>query len=40
MLTPWGRVDRESPALALARVAVATLPTSVGAALGDILPGT
>jgi uncharacterized membrane protein len=40
MLTLWGRVDWASPALALAQVAVATLPMTVGAALGDILPGT
>ena len=39
-LTLWGRVDRGSPALALAQVAVVALPMTVGAALGDVLPGT
>lgn len=39
-LTVWGRLDWTTPTLALAQVAVATLPMSIGAALGDILPGT
>lgn len=40
MLTAWGRVSWASPDLALATVVVAFVPMSVGAALGDILPGT
>jgi len=40
LLTAWGRVDWGSPTLALASVVVAFVPMSVGAALGDILPGT
>lgn len=40
MLTAWGRVDWSDPALALANVVVAFVPMSVGAALGDILPGS
>jgi len=40
LLTAWGRVDWSSPTLALASVLVAFVPMSVGAALGDILPGT
>jgi len=40
MLTAWGRVDWADPALALANVVVAFVPMSVGAALGDILPGS
>ena len=40
MLTAWGRVDWNEPLLALASVVVAFVPMSVGAALGDILPGS
>ncbi|MEF8838785.1 MAG: DUF2391 family protein [Haloarculaceae archaeon] len=40
MLTAWGRVDWTAPALALANVVVAFVPMSVGAALGDIIPGS
>jgi len=40
MLTAWGRVDWNEPLLALANVVVAFVPMSVGAALGDILPGS
>ena len=40
VMTGWGRVDWSTPTLAFATVAVAFLPMSVGAALGDILPGT
>jgi len=39
MLTAWGRVDWTEPVLAAASVVVAFVPMSVGAALGDILPG-
>jgi uncharacterized membrane protein len=40
LLTGWGRVDWATPALAFANVVVAFVPMSVGAALGDILPGS
>jgi len=40
LLTGWGRVDWGTPALAFANVVVAFVPMSVGAALGDILPGS
>lgn len=40
LLTGWGRVDWAEPVLALASVVVAWLPMSIGAALGDILPGS
>nr|WP_256308203.1 DUF2391 domain-containing protein [Halobellus litoreus] len=39
-MTAWGRVAWSEPALAFATVVVAFVPMSVGAALGDILPGT
>jgi uncharacterized membrane protein len=39
-MTAWGRVDWTDPALALASIAVAWVPMAIGAALGDILPGT
>lgn len=40
LMTAWGRVDWATPTLALADVVVAFVPMSIGAALGDILPGT
>jgi uncharacterized membrane protein len=40
MLTAWGRVDWATPWLAVGDVVVAFLPMSIGAALGDILPGS
>ena len=40
MMTAWGRVDWAAPLLALATVVAAFVPMSVGAALGDILPGS
>ncbi|GAB3321028.1 MULTISPECIES: DUF2391 family protein [Haloplanus] len=40
LLTGWGRVDWAAPTLAFANVVVAFVPMSVGAALGDILPGS
>jgi len=40
MLTVWGRVDWNEPLLALANIVVAFVPMSIGAALGDILPGS
>jgi uncharacterized membrane protein len=39
-MTAWGRVDWARPVLALSQVAVAFAPMAVGAALGDILPGS
>ena len=39
-LTAWGRVDWGVPAVATGSVVAAYLPMAVGAALGDILPGT
>ncbi|RDI71451.1 DUF2391 family protein [Halopelagius longus] len=40
LMTGWGRVDWSTPGLAIADVVVAFVPMSIGAALGDILPGT
>lgn len=40
LMTAWGRVNWGTPLLAMADVAVAFVPMSIGAALGDILPGT
>jgi len=40
LLTAWGRIGWGTPLLALANVVVAFVPMSVGAALGDILPGS
>jgi uncharacterized membrane protein len=40
LLTVWGRVDWGEPSLALANVVVAFVPMSIGAALGDLLPGS
>ncbi|MDZ7745688.1 MAG: DUF2391 family protein [Halobacteriales archaeon] len=39
-LTGWGRIEWASPLLALATTTVAFVPMSIGAALGDILPGS
>lgn len=39
-MTVWGRVDWSDPWLALSTVSVAFVPMAIGAALGDILPGT
>jgi uncharacterized membrane protein len=38
--TAWGRITWAEPAAAVGRVVAAHLPMAVGAALGDILPGT
>jgi uncharacterized membrane protein len=38
LLTGWGRVSWADPLLALSNVAVAFVPMSIGAALGDLLP--
>lgn len=38
LLTAWGRVSWTDPRTAVATVAVAFLPMSIGAALGDLLP--
>ena len=40
VMTAWGRVEWSDPVLALATVVAAFVPMSVGAALGDILPGS
>jgi len=40
LLTGWGRIDWAEPMLAFANVVVAFVPMGVGAALGDILPGS
>lgn len=40
VLTAWGRVDWTDPVLALSACVVAFVPMSLGAALGDILPGS
>ncbi|WP_251342283.1 DUF2391 family protein [Haloplanus halophilus] len=40
LLTAWGRVDWGAPTLALANAVVAFVPMSIGAALGDLLPGS
>jgi uncharacterized membrane protein len=40
LMTAWGRVTWADPAVAAAQVAVAFVPMSIGAALGDILPGS
>lgn len=39
-MTAWGRVDWTMPTVAVAAIAVAWVPMAIGAALGDILPGT
>jgi uncharacterized membrane protein len=39
-LTAWGRIAWTEPAVAAGSVVAAHLPMAVGAALGDILPGT
>ncbi len=40
LLTAWGRVDWAEPWLAASQVVVAVVPMAIGAALGDILPGS
>lgn len=40
VMTTWGRVDWANPWLAFSTVTVAFFPMAIGAALGDILPGT
>lgn len=40
VMTTWGRVDWADPWLAFCQVSVAFAPMALGAALGDILPGT
>jgi uncharacterized membrane protein len=40
LLTAWGRIDWGTPWLAIANVVVAFVPMSIGAALGDLLPGS
>ncbi|MBB6646420.1 DUF2391 family protein [Halobellus sp. MBLA0160] len=40
MMTAWGRVGWSDPLLAVATVVAAFVPMSIGAALGDILPGS
>jgi uncharacterized membrane protein len=40
LMTVWGRVDWVDPWLALCRTSVAFSAMAIGAALGDILPGS
>lgn len=40
LMTTWGRVDWSTPAVALGQVSVVFVAMAIGAALGDILPGT
>lgn len=40
MLTTWGRIEWADPWLAVCQTTVAFAPMAVGAALGDILPGS
>lgn len=40
MMTAWGRADWATPWLAFSQVSVAYTPMVIGAALGDILPGS
>lgn len=40
MMTLWGTVDWATPVAAIAAISVAHLPMSIGAALGDIIPGS
>jgi len=40
LMTAWGRVDWGDPWLALCTCCVAFVPMAIGAALGDILPGS
>jgi uncharacterized membrane protein len=40
MLTAWGRIDWSEPWLAFCTASVAFVPMAIGAALGDILPGS
>ena len=40
IMTAWGRVGWNDPVVAVATVVAAFVPMSVGAALGDILPGS
>ncbi|WP_338729245.1 DUF2391 family protein [Haladaptatus sp. DJG-WS-42] len=40
MMSAWGRVSWDDPWLALCQVSVAFVPMAIGAALGDILPGS
>lgn len=39
-MTAWGRIAWTDPVFSLATVAIAWVPMAIGAALGDILPGT
>lgn len=40
LLTAWGRIDWADPTVAFSTCIVALLPMAIGAALGDILPGS
>ncbi|SEW30740.1 DUF2391 family protein [Halobacterium jilantaiense] len=40
LLTSWGRLAGDDPVVALGTVLVAWVPMAIGAALGDILPGS
>ena len=40
MMTAWGRVDWAAPWVAVNQIAIAFVGMAIGAALGDILPGS
>jgi uncharacterized membrane protein len=40
LMTGWGRVEWATPWVAICQTAVTFVPMSIGAALGDILPGS
>ena len=40
LMTAWGRVDWAEPAVAFAQICVVFVGMAIGAALGDILPGS
>lgn len=39
LMTMWGRIDWNTPYIAISNIIVAFVPMSIGGALGDILPG-
>ena len=40
LMTAWGRVDWSAPTVAFAQICVVFVGMAIGAALGDILPGS
>lgn len=40
LMTGWGRIDWATPWLAVCQTTIAFVPMAIGAALGDILPGS